>query len=120
MTKPGNISIVAKDQCLWITFQSPIDMDNRDAVEESIFLQLQANIGHTIVIDLSKTEVLFSSGLGLIMRMKKFADDHQAKIFLVNISEKVHEGLLNVGLHKILPLCTNEEELRKNLPVKKK
>ncbi len=117
MIKTSNILVKKRLGCLWITLNNPIDMDNYKTIEDNIFMKIDEYSPNSfdLVLDLSKTVALFSSGLGVIMRIQRYAMEHKKKFFLVNVSEKVHEGLCNVGLDKILNIYPSIEALKSNL-----
>lgn len=115
MTKSFNTTIEDRLGCLWITFNDSIDMDNYKAIEDSIFQKIKESSSLNIVIDLSKTLALFSSGVGVIMRMHLLINEHNKKLFLVNVSEKVQEGLETMGLNRVLKIYPSTEAFQSDL-----
>lgn len=109
MTKTFNPSIEERQGCLWITFKDSIDMDNYKTIEDSISQNIKENKLQKVVIDLSQTTALFSSGLGLLMRMHLLAKENSKKIYIVNASEKMREGLEIMNLDKILSIYPTTE-----------
>ncbi len=109
MTKSFTISIEEKHGCLWITFKDAIDMDNYKSIEDSLFTAITMSPIQNVVCDLSQTVALFSSGIGVIMRMNKIVSDNAKKLHFVNVSEKVQEGLEIMGLDNILNIYTSNE-----------
>ena len=109
MAKTFNPTIEEKQGCLWITFKESIDMDNYKAIEDSVSLNIKESTFQKIVIDLSKTITLFSSGLGLLMRMHLLAKDNNKIIYIVNATDKMREGLEAMNLDKILSIYPTTE-----------
>jgi anti-anti-sigma factor len=102
MPKSFNMVVDERDGFLWITFNDSIDMDNHKNIEESIFQKIQQTTARYIVIDLEKTTALFSSGVGVIMRIHGKVQEYNKKLYLVNVQEKVAEGLEIMGLDQTL------------------
>jgi anti-anti-sigma factor len=111
-TKKSTPVIEARPEGLWIVLPDSIDMDNYHGIEEHIIPEL-ATPGKTIILDFSNTVSLFSSGIGLILRIKKNVSDKNGSLVLVNMSDRLIEGLTNVGLDKILPMYATAEEWQK-------
>jgi len=109
MAKTFNPSIEEKQGCLWITFKESIDMDNYKSIEDSVSSHIKESNLSKVVIDLSQTITLFSSGLGLLMRMHLLAKDNNKKIYIVNASDKMREGLETMNLDKILSIYPTTE-----------
>lgn len=115
MAKTFNTSIEYRLGCLWITFKDSIDMDNYKIIENNIYIKIEESDAKDIVLDLSKTLALFSSCLGIIIRLNTYAGKNNKKLFLVNVSKKVREGLITTGLNKVLTIYSTFEELQSEL-----
>ncbi|MFW5775213.1 MAG: STAS domain-containing protein [Chitinivibrionales bacterium] len=103
--------IEERDGVVWIILPDSIDMDNYRRIEELIEPELTRK-PLKVVLDFSKTTALFSSGLGLIIRIKKRIDELDGKLFLLCISKRLEEGFSNVGLDKVFTICRSHEELQ--------
>ena len=110
MAKTFNPSIEERLGSLWITFKDQIDMDNYKTIEDSITQIIQESDLQKVVIDLSKTTALFSSGLGVIMRMHLLAKENNKEIFIVNASDRMLEGLEAMNLDKVLTIYSTTEK----------
>jgi anti-anti-sigma regulatory factor len=53
---------------------------------------------------------LFSSGLGLIIRIRKVATENDCKVCLVNVTEKIRELLSALNLSKLLTIYATDVE----------
>ncbi len=112
MSKSYNTSIENRSGCLWTTFKDSIDMDNHKVIEDSVFQKIKECTSQDVVIDLSKTTALFSSGVGVIMRIHSIAQDHHKKLSLVNVSDKVRDGLETMGLDRVLSIYSTTNEFQ--------
>ncbi|MGD9201716.1 MAG: STAS domain-containing protein [Chitinispirillia bacterium] len=115
MPKSFNINIEEKIGCIWITFNDSIDMDNYKLIEDEIFHKIKSDTPRNIVLDLSKTSALFSSGIGLIIRLHSFVEKFNKKIYLVNVSQKVSDSFIMTGLNAVLTIFSTEEEFKKKI-----
>lgn len=110
MAKTFNPSIEERVGCLWITFKDSIDMDNYRIIEDNVLHKIKESNLQKVVIDLSKTTALFSSGLGVIMRMHLLAKENKKEMFIVNASERMREGLEAMNLDKVLIIYSTTKE----------
>jgi len=115
MPKSYNTTIDERMGCIWITFNDSIDMDNYKAIEDDIFYKIKNESPKNIVLDLSKTTVLFSSGIGLIVRLHSIVEKDNRKIFIVNVSQKVSDSFVTTGLNAVLTIFSNEEEFKQKI-----
>jgi anti-anti-sigma factor len=99
-----------KHGCLWIVLPDSIDMDSCNTIEESILPLLEQGSGR-VAMDFSKTSAIYSSGLGLVVRMQSRIHDKGGELYLVNLSDRMVEALANVGLDKVLSICKTEDDL---------
>ena len=104
MAKTFSPTIEERLGCLWITFKDQIDMDNYQIIENKVTQIIKESNLKKIVIDLSETVALFSSGLGVIMRMHTLVKKNNKKIFIVNASERMVEGFEAMNLDKLLAI----------------
>ena len=109
MDEPDAMKIENKSDFVWVTLPDSINMDTYMALEENI----QARLGSgnvRVVLDLSKTNNLFSSGLGLIIRIRKWVAQSNGFICLVNVSRKVRAVLETVHLDKVFTIYATDVE----------
>jgi anti-anti-sigma factor len=103
-----------KHGCLWIVLPDSIDMDSCNAIEERILPLLEDSEGR-VALDFSRTTAIYSSGLGLVVRMQSRIHDHGGTLHLVNLSDRMVEALANVGLDKVMSIHKTEDELKAHL-----
>ena len=109
MEHSGDVVMEQKSGCLWVTLPDAINMDTYGDIEKAI---VSSASGHAacVVVDLGKTNNLFSSGLGLIIRIRKLVIESKGRIFLVNVSQRIREVLETVQLHKLFTLYATDVE----------
>lgn len=108
MASTISMSIENKIGCLWITLPDAISMYNNRELEKSIIENLKE---HTdIVLDLSMTTHLFSAGLGLIIRIRKAANEKNSSLYLVNVNEKMRVFLTALNLTNVLSIYATDVE----------
>lgn len=115
MSKSFNTEVEERQGCLWITFKKSIDMDNYKIVEEGIFTEITKTTSHKVVLDLSKTPTLFSSGVGTVMRMHTVINENNKEFYLVNVNERVQEGFETMGLDTVLKTYATQEAFQSDL-----
>ncbi len=109
MSPKERVIIKEKFGNVWIVLPDDIDMDTYGLLEEEIRQALSGE--HVrVVVDLSNTNDLFSSGLGLIIRIRKQVCELNGSLCLVNVSEKIQGILKAVNLDKIFPMYATDVE----------
>lgn len=97
-----------------ITLNVPIDMDNGPAIEAGI-LEVFKSSKENVVLDLSNTQFIFSSGMGIITRLTTTAHKNDKTFFIVNTPDKVYIALEAVGLFKVIKVFKTLEEMEATL-----
>ena len=109
MKTPGAITVAKKNGFLWITMPDSITMDNYVKIEEEI-VEAVAGPNAGIVLDMAATRNLFSSGLGLLIRLKKHLDEEKCTISLVNVSHRLQDILAAVNLDRLFSVYATDVE----------
>jgi anti-anti-sigma factor len=109
MNESGTVQIEERRGCTWIVLPDAVTIDSYSSIEEEVGRVL---VGKNIrvVVDLSKTNDLFSSGLGLIILIRKKTLALDGTIFLVNFSRKIRSVLEAVRLDKVFALYATDVE----------
>lgn len=115
MSKSYNTVSETKLDCLWIHFPNSIDMDNYKDVESDILKKIEISDLSQVVLDLSKVTVIFSSGLGTLMRIHSSSEKQGKTMSLVNVTKRVQEGFDTTGLNRIFNIHTTEEDFSRSL-----
>jgi anti-anti-sigma factor len=108
MTSSMSVSIERKLGCLWITLPDAISMYNSRELEKTISGNLEPKLN--VILDLSKTWNLFSSGLGLIIRIRKTVCEQEGVLSLVNVNVKIRDMLNTLNLNKVLSIYATDVE----------
>jgi anti-anti-sigma factor len=120
MNNQNDLLIEQRSGCLWITLPDAITMyDNRD-VEQRIGQQLNERKDH-VVLDFSQTRSIYSSGLGLMIRIRRFITERGGTLSLVNVSQKVHEMFTALKIDKVFTMYATDVEFeisREDFPAK--
>lgn len=108
--KNNLVTISEKYNSLWITLNEHVTMDNYRSVEMHLTRQITQSHLQYVVLDLSGIKMLFSSGVGLMIRLDGFTKSINKQFYCTNSCTKVMEGFQLLGLDKILSLCATEQD----------
>jgi anti-anti-sigma factor len=109
MNQTDRAVIQEKMGCKWIVLPDAINMDTYASIEDELHRTL-AGENIQVVVDLSNTNNLFSSGLGLIIRVRKHVYELNGSVCLVNVSDKIRAVFEAVRLDKLFPLYATDVE----------
>lgn len=109
MDEPDVLRIENKSDFIWITLPDAINMDTYKPIEKEIGARLNTDYMR-VVLDMSETNNIFSSGLGLIIRVHKLVTKSNGAICLVNVSKKIRAILEIVHLDKVFTLYATDVE----------
>jgi anti-anti-sigma factor len=121
MSSKNELTLEERSGCLWITLPDAITMyDNKD-VEQRIAKQLRDRNDH-VVLDFSNTRAVYSSGLGLMIRIRRFVTERGGMLSLVNVAQPIHEMFSALKIDKVFTLYATDVEFeisREDFPSKK-
>ncbi|MCX7726157.1 MAG: FapA family protein [Chitinispirillaceae bacterium] len=109
MENNKGVKIMERNGMLWITLPDAITMYNIKEIEEEIGKNLRDRKDY-VVLDLSNTHALYSSGLGMMIRVRRFVVNREGVVYLVNVSENIYEMLSSMNLDKIFPIYKTDVE----------
>ncbi|MDD5674850.1 MAG: STAS domain-containing protein [Chitinivibrionales bacterium] len=105
----GILSIEQKLGYTWIVLPDSIHMDN--------YRQLEAEIGgrvsesaNRVVLDFCNTKALYSSGIGMMIRLRRRLSEVGGRMCCVNVSGKIRALLESVRLDTIFPIYSTDVE----------
>lgn len=101
--------IIEDDNIAVITTPERIDASNSNEMKELITNIVSKNI-YKIVVDLSNTNFIDSSGLGALVSRISICKNNNGDVRLVVLSDRVKEVLEITHLNKILKLFQNKED----------
>ena len=109
MANPSDVTIQEKMGCTWVVLPDAITMNAYAPIETEIDRAISEKSAQ-VVLDLSQTNNLFSSGLGLLIHVSKRVCELNGSIWLVNVSRKIREILEAVRLDTRFPLYATDVE----------
>jgi len=103
------LDLEEKSGWFWITFSDLSDVSNALQIEKTI--QSAVKSGKTkIVADFSHINELYSSGMGLLIRLRKTLTDHKGMLCLVNVNARVREAIGTANLDRLFPTYATDVE----------
>lgn len=109
MSYAMGISVANTLGYLWIRIPE-ISMFNYERVESRILHEIDKSHTRSVVVDLSDTVRLYSSGIGLLIRVRRHIAEKGGSFYVVNISDECLTQLKAANLHKILSLYQTQAE----------
>lgn len=109
MTQPIPVKIENKVDYIWVTLPRTLNMDNYTQVEERINSNVQGK-NLKVVMDLIKIQYLYSSGIGLLIRIRNNIVKNKGSLWLVNVNEKCIDNLNSMKLDKIFTIYSTDLE----------
>jgi anti-anti-sigma factor len=94
---------------LWVLMPESISVQDYSAIEDEIVRKLSGKADR-IVIDFSHVRSLYSSGLGILIRLQKRINQGGGIMALVNVTKKIIDLLTSLHLDKILPMYNTDVE----------
>jgi anti-anti-sigma factor len=111
MASAGSVIIEDKMGFTWVVLPNAVNMDSCPAIEKEIGRVLvRSGESARVVVDLSLTRDLYSTGMGLLIRLRKRLFESKGSIDLVNVSQRIRDLLEAVHLDKIFPLYATDVE----------
>lgn len=109
----GILTVTRRSDTLWIMLPESINFDNSKAVENSIEKNCNGAT-QRVALDFSRINNLYSSGLGLLIRVRKFVQDKNGELYLVNVSERLREMFLTLNLDRVFTIYATDVEYEIN------
>ena len=109
MSGKSELKIEKRSEYLWITLPDAITMYDNKEIEQKIGQQLRDRKDN-VVLDFSNTRAVYSSGLGLMIRIRRFVTERGGTLSLVNVSESIHEMFTALNINKVFNIYTTDVE----------
>jgi anti-anti-sigma factor len=93
---------------IWVILPDAVSMYNSRDIEQAVITKLTKGSG--IVLDLSRTNNIFSAGLGLFIKIRKLAFEKGGTVCLVNVAAKHKEMFSSLKLDKVFPIFSTDVE----------
>jgi anti-anti-sigma factor len=94
---------------LWVVLPDSINMNDCREIESAIEKNLNGK-EYRVVLDLSETVNVFSSCLGLMIRIRKVVHEKNGVVCLVNVSERIRNLFFTINLDKVFPVYATDTE----------
>ncbi|KMQ52473.1 hypothetical protein CHISP_0740 [Chitinispirillum alkaliphilum] len=94
---------------LWVSFPDILNLEHHGAIENQITSYINDE-EKRIVLDFSKTGVLYSSGLGLLIRLRRLVHEAGGCLYLVNVRKEVINLLSTMNLDKVFQIFSTDVE----------
>ncbi|MBD3390919.1 MAG: STAS domain-containing protein [Chitinivibrionales bacterium] len=104
-----SISVEQRRGFVWVVLPEAITVDNYRMIESKIVGRL-SGAADKVVLDFGKTENVYSSGIGLIVRLKQQVVDAGGSLSLVNVSKKLRDLFEGMRLDKVLDIYATDVE----------
>jgi anti-anti-sigma factor len=93
---------------VWVTLPDAVSMYNSRQVELDVASRITEGKG--VVLDMSRTNNVFSAGLGLFIKIRKLVFEKSGTVCLVNVSAKHIEMFSSLKLDKVFPIFATDVE----------
>lgn len=93
---------------IWVILPDAVSMYNSRQVEQAVMSRITD--GKSVVLDLSKTNNIFSAGLGLFIKLRKLVYEKAGTVCIVNVSAKHLEMFTSLKLDKVFPIFSTDVE----------
>lgn len=109
MSENDAVKIEDRSGCLWITLPDSITMYNNKDIEHIIGKELHDK-KEMVVLDFTNTQTVYSAGLGLMIRIRRFVTERGGSISLVNVPEPVQSMFVSLNINKVFPIYATDVE----------
>ena len=103
------LKIEEKEGYLWITLPDAITMYDNKEIEQKIGNRLRDRKDH-VILDFSHTRAVYSSGLGLMIRIRRFVTERGGCLSLVNVSEQLFDMFKALNIDKVFRIFATDVE----------
>lgn len=109
MMNKDELKIEEKAGHLWITLPDAITMYDNMEIEKKIGNRLRDRKDH-VILDFSHTRAVYSSGLGLMIRIRRFVTERGGMLSLVNVSEPLFDMFRALNIEKVFRIFATDVE----------
>lgn len=109
MAKKKKVAITRENGFLRIVLPDSIGMDESVEIEKEVTSQL-SDKKEQIIIDFSMTNTLYSSGMGLLIRLQKIEKEAANQISIVNVSRKLRNYFKSLKLDRVFKIFATDVE----------
>ena len=103
------IDVADRDGCTVVSVRGEVDLATAPSLKNRL-LELVADGATNIVVDLSNTDFLDSTGLGAVVAAYKRVRAHDGHLKLVATSARVRRVFEITNLDRVVPICATLDE----------
>ncbi|SEN82052.1 anti-sigma B factor antagonist [Amphibacillus marinus] len=100
-----NVEVVEQDQSTTLVLTGEIDAYTAPILKESL-LPLTKTANAEVIVDLEQVNYMDSTGLGVFISALKSAKEHDSKLKLIQLQERVHRLFKITSLDSIIDIDT--------------
>ncbi len=104
-----NLVITRENGFLRVVLPDAIGMDDSVEIENKIQESISEK-KESLILDFSKTTVIYSSGLGLLIRLQNLIREIECIIYFVNVSRKLQDMFASLNLEKVFEIYATDVE----------
>jgi anti-anti-sigma factor len=109
MSAEKQFHISERNNCMWIAMPDSMNTDACFRFEKNI-LRIVKESGRSIVLDFARTSYLYSSGIGLLVRLRRIVTEQDENVYLVNVADTIRAILTSLNLDKVFPIYATDTE----------
>ena len=109
MTNRNELIVEERGEYLWITLPDAITMYDNKSIEQQIGNRLRDRKDN-VILDFSHTRAVYSSGLGLMIRIRRFVTERKGTLSLVNVSEQLLDMFRALNIEKVFNIYPTDVE----------
>lgn len=94
---------------IWVVLPESLNIGNYSDIENVVIRQLTGGADH-LVFDLSRVRAIYSSALGVLIRIRKQVGEAGGVVCLVNIRPTIIALLESLNLDKVFPMYATDVE----------
>lgn len=103
------VSIKRQDGCVWVVVPDALGIDDCRALHDEIESKLSSE-KENVVIDFCETNVIYSAGIGFLIRMRKSLTEKGCALYLVNMSKKLRLFFNSLNLDRVFDIYATDIE----------
>ena len=107
--KKKKVAITRENGYVRIVLPDSIGMDESVEIEKEIIAQL-SDKKEKIIIDFTMTNTLYSSGMGLLIRLQKITKEKNEQINIINVSKKLRNYFESLKLDRVFKIYATDVE----------
>jgi anti-anti-sigma factor len=94
---------------IWVVLPENLNIGNYSGIEDVVMRQLTGEADH-LVFDLSRVRAIYSSALGVLIRVRKKVGEAGGIVCLVNVCPSIYTLLESLNLNKVFPIYATDVE----------